>query len=332
MRVALLQLDGKIPNMALMSIARHHRTKGDDVELHQVRSVNWFGGLFNDLNDFNRVYASLIFAKSKPIADRLQLLRPDAVIGGTGWDYTTTLEGIGIDPNQKDYTDYPNFRQSMGFTQRGCRLSCEFCVVPKKEGRVRSNQTIHDIWRGGSSLKELLLLDNDFFGNPHWRERINEIREGGFKVSFNQGINARMISDEAAEAIASVQYRDDSMKTKRLYTAWDNKKDEDVLVRGINRLTRAGVNPDHIMVYILIGYWADETDTDWEYRRQRLRDLGCRPYPMPFVRNPLTIGFQRFCVGAYDKRFSWSDWKAHNCRAENFGKRKTEKVSLSLFE
>ena len=39
------------------------------------------------------------------------------------------------------------------------------------------------------------LLDNDFFGQPReqWEARIAEIREGGFKVCLNQGINIRMI-------------------------------------------------------------------------------------------------------------------------------------------
>src|SRR5262249_29207943 len=149
-----------------------------------------------------------------------------------------------------------------------------------------------NIWRGAPWPRELLLLDNDFFGQPAWRARIAEIREGAFRGSFNQGINCRMISEEAAEAIASVDYRDDSMKHRRIYTAWDNRKDEDVLFRGLRRLTKYGVKPDHIMVYMLIGYWADETENDWLYRAQRLREFGCRPYPMPFVRTDLTRGFQ----------------------------------------
>jgi hypothetical protein len=55
------------------------------------------------------------------------------------------------------------------------------------------------------------LLDNDFFGQPVWRERIAEIRDGNFKACFSQGINPRCIREEAAEAIASIDYRDDSL-------------------------------------------------------------------------------------------------------------------------
>jgi hypothetical protein len=36
-------------------------------------------------------------------------------------------------------------------------------------------------------------------------------------------------ADEAAAALVSVDYRDDAMKVKRIYTAWDNRRDEDIL-------------------------------------------------------------------------------------------------------
>ena len=173
---------------------------------------------------------------------------------------------------------------------------------------MRPESTIGEIWRGDPWPRELLLLDNDFFGQANWRDRIKEIRDGGFKVSFNQGINARFLTDEAAEAIASVDYRDDSMKVKRIYTAWDNRKDEHRLFNGLNRLVKYGVKPDHIMVYMLCGYWPGETHEDREYRRLRLREFGAMPYPMPYVRTPELIGFQRWIVGAYDKRIPWKDW------------------------
>jgi hypothetical protein len=139
---------------------------------------------------------------------------------------------------------------------------------------MRSEQSIFEIWRGDPWPREIILLDNDFFGQRDWRRRIKEIREGGFKVSFNQGINVRFITEEAAAALASIEYRDDGMKVKRLYTAWDNKKDEERLFKGLARLTGAGIKAKDIMVYMLIGFWPGETDKDWEYRRQKLRDFG----------------------------------------------------------
>lgn len=313
MKILLIQLDGKLPNIALMRIAAHF--SGEDVTLRR-------GGerqLWDEKWDYT--YASSIFLKSRPAIDRLRAARPEAIIGGTGFDAASNLESIGITTTSQDYRIYPGFLQSMGFTQRGCRLKCPFCVVPQKEGKVRPEQSILDIWRGDPFPRELLLLDNDFFGQPMWRDRIREIRDGNFKVSFNQGINARCLTDEAAEAIASVDYRDDSMKNRRIYTAWDNREDEDRLFAGLSRLVKYGVKPDHIMVYMLCGYWPGETSEDRDYRRRRLREFGCRPYPMPFVRTPELVGFQRWVIGAYDKHIPWKQWAGARYEPRNLGPR-----------
>lgn len=304
MTVQLLQLDGKLPNIALMRIAAHHRALGDDVSLTRT-------GHPEQLELFvkpDRTYASLIFERTRPVAERLLSVCPNAIVGGTGWDVASALETHGITTLKQDYADYPWFDASIGFTQRGCRLACKFCVVPRKEGKIRFEQTIADIWRGHPYPKHIHLLDNDFFGQEHWRERVAEIIEGGYKVSFNQGINVRFITEETAASIATIPYYDDSFTTRRLYTAWDNRKDEERLFRGLNWLQDAGVKPDHLMVYMLIGFWPGETEEDWLYRAARLRDWGARPYPMPYVRTPATVGFQRWIVGAYDKRIKWSDW------------------------
>lgn len=311
-KVLIFQLDGKIPNIALMRISAHHRNLGRQVELR------WTGNPRRELwDDPEHVYASAIFAKSASVVAQMKQEFPTAIMGGTGVDVASSLEAEGITTIQQDYSIYPTWKQSIGFTQRGCRLKCSFCVVPRKEGKMRGEQGIWDVWRGDPFPRELILLDNDFFGQPEWRQRIAEIRDGGFKVSFNQGINARFLDDEAAEAIASIDYRDDSMKSKRIYTAWDNRKDEERLMGGLQRLVKYGVKPDQIMVYILIGYWPGETEDDWLFRQKRLREFGARPYPMPFERTQAAVGFQRWVVGAYDKRIPWSDWKAANYRPEN---------------
>jgi hypothetical protein len=309
-RVLLLHLDGKLPNIALMRVAAHHRDRGDAVTLRRADNWRAVEPTFTDPAVWDHVYASAIFERTRPLAERVRAIYPHAVIGGTGWDVASNLEAIGITTTRQDYGLYPAWRQSIGFTQRGCRLRCAFCVVPRKEGAVREEQTIADLWRGAPWPRELILLDNDFFGQPRWADRIDEIQAGGFRVSFTQGINARMLTDETAAAIARVDYRDDSMRVKRIYTAWDNRKDEARLFAGLDALVRHGVKPDHIMVYMLIGYWPGETHADRDYRRSQLRAFGARPYPMPFVRTPDTVGFQRWVIGAYDKRFPWDAWRA----------------------
>lgn len=322
MRVLLCHLDGKLPNLALMRIAAHHRALVDDVELRRTPTI---ASVEPHLGDrFDRVYASLIFETTRPVAERLLEVRPDAIVGGTGWNLRSRVEDHGILTKNLDYSDYPRWRSSIGFTQRGCRLRCSFCVVPSKEGDIIEENTIAEIWRGDPYPREVILLDNDFFGQPRWQDRIEELRTGRFKVCFSQGINARMLTSESAAAIASVNFRNDSMKTKRIYTAWDNRKDARRLFDGLNRLVAAGVKPDQIMVYMLIGYWAGETSADREYRRAELRAFGARPYPMPYHRTPELVGFQRWVIGAYDKRVSWKAWCAAKFQPANLGSAGTQ--------
>lgn len=322
MIVLLLQLDGKLPNLALMRLSAHHMALGDEVHFRQLGNEEALlqaqsrpGRKRADL-----VYASLIFERTKPLAEKLLELRPDTVLGGTGWDLSVKLEDLGVTTKAQDYSLYPEFEASIGFTQRGCRLKCGFCVVPRKEGSVVEEQTIAELWRGDPYPRHLALLDNDFFGQPSWRERIAEIRDGGFRVSFTQGINARLLNEESAEAIASVLYYDDSFTRRRVYTAWDSMRDEERLFAGLEALKRHGVKPDHVMVYMLIGWAPGETTEDRLYRQRRLREFGCRPYPMPFVRTSELVGFQRWCIGAYDKRVPWKDWETAKYQPRNLGK------------
>jgi hypothetical protein len=336
MKVLLWHLDGKLPNLALMRLASHHRELGDQVELRRVNNTDTLhADAFREIEPrfgdpaWDRVYASAIFERTRPLADRLAALYPGCELGGTGsWSLGRTLADVGVCDGPLDYSDYPDWQQSIGFTMRGCRFHCDFCVVPRKEGRARASGSIAQIWRGEPRPRQLLLLDNDFFGGPAWRDRIDEIRTGRFRVSFVQGINVRVLSDEAAAAIASVDYRAVDMRERRIYTAWDQLGDERVLFRGLERLVAHGVKPDHVMVYTLVGYAPGETHEERDHRRRRLREFGVRPYPMPFVRTPELVGFQRWVIGAYDKTFSWERWQAAGYSPRRLGDRR---VSLPLF-
>jgi len=323
----LLQLDGTLPNLALMRLAAHLRERNCDVHFKRMRSWSTLqDSLFAHWDD---VYASAIFDKTRPLVEALKRVYPKAIVGGTGSGSASRLEEIGVSGFEQDYSLYPRYAFSIGFTQRGCRLRCPFCVVPWKEGKVKPAQSIYEIWRGDPWPRNLVLLDNDFFGQTGWRDRISEIVAGEFKVSFTQGINVRVIDEEIAAAVAGVQYYDHEFRTRRIYTAWDNRKDEARLFRGLDLLVKAGVRPDQIMVYMLIGYWPGETHDDRDYRRQRLREFGARPYPMPYVRTPELVGYQRWVVRRADLKCSWEEYARARYRPEDAGQ---YSARLPLFE
>jgi len=304
MQVRLTHIDGKLPNLALMKLAHWHRGQGDTVTLSRTPSPSLWEPVYD------RVYGSTIFTWSDKVTQRLADAFPEAIIAGTGTSINTTVEDLTGEAEYEyyDYSIYPDFPYSLGFTQRGCRLNCGFCVVPKKEGKPRSVNTIKDIWRPDTP-RCVVLLDNDFFGQDQWQERLDEIRDGDFRVSFNQGINVRMITDETAHAIASVKYYDDQFKSRRLYTAWDNLGHERVFFQGLDRLNHAGIPSAHVMVYMLIGYKPGETMEEILYRYQRLKDVGCKPYPMVYNNaNKELKRFQRWVIRRYDEIVPWEDF------------------------
>lgn len=290
MNIRITQIDGSLPNLALMKLAHWHKARGDVVVV--TRDIKRQEGE----PDYQRVYGSAIFKFSQLRVMSFEQEWPGAIVGGTGTTNVGTVEElIGDEYEHYDYDGWPDVDYSIGFLQRGCRLSCKFCVVPKKEGKPRSVNTVADLWRGDPHPKKLHILDNDFFGNPEWRDRIREIRDGGFRVCLSQGINTRLIDDESAEALASIQYRNTKFNERKLYTAWDNIKDEGVFFRGVDRLEKAGIPPKHLMVYMLVGYDKNET---WErlwYRFNRMVERGVEPFPMVFDRSRKDLcAFQRW--------------------------------------
>jgi hypothetical protein len=333
MKVRLTQLDGNLPNLALMKLAHWHRSWGDEVTFTRDPRRDMFEP------DYDHVYGSAIFRFSEERISRFKASWPNAIIGGTGTDSRVTVEDIIGAEDGLDYSDYRDkdgkpFEPSIGFTQRGCRMSCKFCVVPAKEGKAHSVATIDQIWRGPGHAKKLLLLDNDFFGQPEdqWRARIDEIRTGDFRVSLNQGINVRQITPQTAEALASIKYRNGEFTESRLYTAWDNLKDEEVFFRGVDILEAAGIPPKHLMAYMLVGFDKNETwDRIWR-RFDRMVERGIKPFPMVFdcrttdpQRHHRLKQFQRWvCTGLYRIH----PWKDYDASAKTSRKLQTGQESL----
>lgn len=77
MRVGLIDLDGKLPNLALCKISTYHKARGDTVAL----------------NDFaaDKLYCSVIFERTRKDAEKIQQQFPHMIIGGTGWDLDVKL-------------------------------------------------------------------------------------------------------------------------------------------------------------------------------------------------------------------------------------------------
>lgn len=275
MKVRLVDVDSKIPNLALMKISAYHKSNGDDVD--------FYNPLF-DKPDL--IYASKVFDFTDDYlyypAD-VELIR-----GGTGYDIALTLP----DEIESQYPDYDLFRCdfAIGFTTRGCIRKCPFCVVPKKEGAIRPVGDIYDFWRGQDRL---MLLDNNLTALPDQFERIcKQLIKERVRVDFSQGLDIRLITAEMAQLLSQIRL------WKRIHFAFDNIALEKQVRAGIKILTENGVSAHKLMFYVLIGF--DSTPDEDLYRVEVLRGLGVDPFVMPYNKSD-----------EYQKRFArWVNHKA----------------------
>ena len=276
-KIRLVHIDGKFPNLALMALSSFFK-KQKKTQVHFSRFP------FRDLweTEYDLVLGSQIFQASSSKVEILKSEFPNAIIGGVGSENPklTVKDFTGTEEHTLDYSLYPEFLPSIGFSSRGCRRKCPFCVVPQIEGEIRENLSIEEIWRGTSHPKKLLLLDNDFFGQPFWEEKSLFIIAGDFHVSLCQGINVRTLTEEQAFLIRKMQVRDDNFTCRRIYTSWDSVADEKQFFKGISKLLLAGESPQSIMVFFLTNFWEAGLTEDVWYRFYRLKEVGLRQFPM----------------------------------------------------
>jgi len=193
MRIAIHSVDGhNYPNLALMRISAWHKAQG--------HSVEWFAPLMR----YNRVYASKVFTFTPDDP----YLPEDTIRGGTGYDVTSRLPPE-IESTPPDYTIYPQFEEAYGFLTRGCSNMCPWCVVPRKEGAIRTVADIEDICRTNTGFRhKAILMDNNFLAAPidFVREQVDKMRLLKIRVDFNQATDARLYDDERARIMAKVPW------------------------------------------------------------------------------------------------------------------------------
>lgn len=249
MKIGLIQVDGKYPNLALMKITNYH--KKDNIEW-----VNYF-------NKYDIIYSSKLFNFSKE--DITCLNTKELIKGGSGFDISKKLPDH-IENSDVDYSIYPKCNYSLQMFSRGCIRKCPFCIVYEKEGNIKPINPISLNPKG----KWIEILDNNFFANPEWKSAINMLLKWNQKVNFH-GIDLRIINEEQAYYLNKLKHY------KQIHIAWDNPKDD--LLPKIKEMLKF-IKPYKIMCYVLIGYWS--TQEEDQYRVKELYNLGITPFVIPY--------------------------------------------------
>jgi hypothetical protein len=273
MKVRLLQLDGSMPNIALMKLSTYHKALNDD--------VNWYSHI-EDYSDTDILYISKLFNFT---SDTQYLpLNAKIIKGGTGYDIKSKLPLEVEKITTLDYSLYPTCDYSLQFYSRGCTRKCEFCVVPQKEGMIHATNKYYLNPNG----KYIEVLDNNFFASPKWEDSVKDLIKINQPVHFH-GVQLETITEQKSKYINQLKLH------KTIKIAWDDPKyDPRERIKKIIQW----VKPYKFMCYVLIGF--NSTPKEDLYRVEELRKLKIDPFAMPYNKKD-----------TYQKKFArWVNHKA----------------------
>ena len=240
------------PNYALMKISAWHKQQGDSVE--------WW----NPLLKYDRVYSSKVFT----FTPECPYLPEDTIKGGTGYGIYDELPSE-IDDMFPDYSIYPKVDYAIGYLTRGCIRNCPWCVVPKKEGKIRPYRTWEQVKRPDS--RDIVFMDNNVLACPHGVEQISKMGGQYVRIDFNQGLDARLITPGIAELLSRVKW------IRSIRMSCDTDSMLDVVLQAVDRLGKCGIKPYRVFVYLLV----QEIESA-ERRALALRSAGVDVFAQPY--------------------------------------------------
>lgn len=285
------------PNYALMKIAAWYKAQGD--------TVTWWEPLYR----YDRVYSSKVF----DFTPENPYLPNDVIKGGTGYrdipiDKTLPDE---IDLMFPDYSIYPECDYAIGYLTRGCHNNCQWCVVPKKEGKIKPYRTWEDIVR--KDTEKLILMDNNILACEYGITQLEGLILSGYRIDLNQGMDARLVDNRVANILSRLKW------IRFIRFSCDQKAQIEPVKKAIELLGKYGVRPYRIFIYLLI-----TTDLeDAAYRVEVLKKYKAiniyaqaeRNERLGIIPNKAQMEFQQRYVysGCYRKE-TWSEY----CKRKGF--------------
>lgn len=298
MNISLLPVDSVYPNLALMKISAWHKQQGDIVE--------WY----NPFNHYDKLYMAKVFSFTE---DYLQYITNADIIekGGTGYDCKKMLPSE-IDRIQPDYSIYPSIgsKNAYGFLTRGCPNKCKWCCVPAKEGNIVPCMDIEEIAIDGR--RDIILMDNNVLASDYGLDQIEKIIRLDLRVDFNQGLDARLVTDDIARMLAKVKW------IKRIRFGCDTPGQIAECERATSLIDKHGYKGEYFFYCILLDDFNESFSRVNHWRDKGKRFLPhCQPYRD--LNNPHQV------IPQWQKDLArWADnkWVFRSCEFKDFEPRK----------
>jgi hypothetical protein len=275
---------GPFANLAIMKLAAHHKDRGDQVALIGKGLTRQ-----DDMPDPDRVYLSCVFSEngSQALGTRWMYDGAEFIAGGSGVSLNTELapEVTDIPPDYEIYDDrgVPGWPFAIGFSSRGCGRKCPFCVVPRKEGKIKQETPLEEIV---GDRDRLMLLDNNLTMDPKVEEKLIWLRDWGGKVNITQGLDARAMikRPELAQILVDARFTTRKFDRRMITFAYDHPRYSKIVEKCVAVLEEAGFHlKNQVQFYVLVNY--DTTLEEDLARVQHLKELGTNPFIMIYKKS-----------------------------------------------
>jgi len=286
--IGLFDVDGKIPNLALMKLSAFYKKWGYQTELYSP--------LFH--SNYWLIFASKVFKYAHP---NDAYIREEMIKGGPGFDIHIKLPEE-IDHIYPDYSLY-NCDYSLGYITKGCLRNCEFCIVPSMEGNIHKFANLEEFHRNQEKIR---LLDNNILAYEHHIEELTKLQETKKRIDFTQGFDIRLITRENAEIIREIRHWDGL----RYKFAFDDPNLKKIIEYKLDILFNAGFTPGILQFYFLIGF--NTSPQEDLMRLHFLTEKGIDPFAMPYNKeNQYQKAFARWVNRHLYRKCSFKEYLSH---------------------
>ncbi len=220
--VVLHDVDGRIPNLALLKLSTFHRQQGWHVVLSRARN----GARPAFRLDADKHLASVVFRTpaSARAVGQLQALYGDRIeFGGSGVDLGKRLSPE-VETCFPDYSLYDHKHYALGFLTRGCNKRCDFCVVPEKEGRLKRQAASFDDFVPDGQ-RNVLLLDDNLLAYPGVEDLLGEMIARRYAINFSQTLDIAYLDEARFRLLCQVDSRNARFTKRLIYFSLNHPRD-----------------------------------------------------------------------------------------------------------
>jgi len=156
-------------------------------------------------------------------------------------------------------------KKGVVFTSRGCPNKCWYCLVPKREGKLRELP----ITEGH------IVQDNNLLAcSQQHIQTVFQMLKAQHRIEFAGGLQSDLITERIAQELSQLNIR-------HLWLSYDRPDDPDKIRKAVRILREYGFKRDQIRCYVLIAM-ASDTLTKTETRLKEAWRMGTLPFAMRY--------------------------------------------------